>query len=241
LPLTSAGLLLGTLVLALALVAPLAVLGQKPGPALGGQIWWIAAGGAALTALALARPYFAVAFGALRRRRAFEPERIREVPAAAAWVQLLLLLLGLAAVVLSFFFTSWIAFLVGTRQAPDVMRTSVLWLAGPAGLFAGAVAYGFLRAPLVRASGGLGERVGSGVLLGTRLYERFLAAPALGAVGGVESPGLVLGEGRLGLALVGAGRNLRRWGLEVPVLPLLFIVAVVVVVAAAVAAPGLAR
>ncbi|HSR25259.1 MAG TPA: proton-conducting transporter membrane subunit, partial [Candidatus Eisenbacteria bacterium] len=94
-PLTSTALLLSAAALSLAGLEP-AILRPR-------SLAWIAFGaGLALVTLAASRPYFAVAHGELRRRRAFEPARVREVPGAVAGAALLAGALGLTAVALGF-------------------------------------------------------------------------------------------------------------------------------------------
>ena len=76
---------------------------------------------------------------------------------------------------------------------------------------------------------------------GARALDRYVAAPSLALVDGVEAPALDRGENRLGLSLMAVGRELRRVGASPPVVPLLFILTLVVVLIAALATPGLAR
>jgi NADH:ubiquinone oxidoreductase subunit 5 (subunit L)/multisubunit Na+/H+ antiporter MnhA subunit len=249
LPLTSAGMLLGCLASMLALAAPASFFGTAPGPTLGGRMPWIFGVGLLVSAISLARPYFAIAFGPLRRRRAFEPDRVREIAGTAAWSVLLLALLGLAAVVLDFL-TAWIGFLFGKAQAPDVLRTSVLGgstlaavllIAAPAGLALGAVVYGFAKARPLLGSAWLGRRWQDGVAICWRLFDRFLAGPVLGIVSLVEGTALGSGEARLGLSLVGIGRDVRRLGFGLPLLPVLLLLAVAIALLVGLATPGLAR
>src|SRR5438105_4886755 len=86
------------------------------------------AAGVALVALAVLRTYFAMAHGPLRRRRAFEPARVREAAPGATAAALGAGLLGLAAAALTFF-TAWVGFLQSGRQAVLGMGTNVLWVA----------------------------------------------------------------------------------------------------------------
>lgn len=238
---TSAGLLLGCAASALGLAAAAALFASSPGPALGGRVPWLFGAGLFVCGFALARPYFSMAFGALRRRRAFEPDRVRDVDPTAAWSVLLLGVGGLAFVLAVFFLTSWVAFLFSVSHATDVFRTSVLWLAPVAGFAAGGLVYGLAKPRPLAWSGWVGERVDMALLLGSGLFDRFLAAPGLAAVYGVEASALTGGEAQLGLSLVGFGRYVRRLGSGTPVLPVLFILAVLIAVVAGLATPGLAR
>jgi hypothetical protein len=243
LPRTSAALLLSALVVPLSLVAGASVFAQTPGPSLQGRGGLLFALGLALSALALARPAVALAYGPLRRRRAFEPERVREAAPAAAWS--VLLLLGLAAVLadVAFLFTGWLAFLFGVPQAAPAVRTSVLWLLPVAVLVAGLVVFAGLKNRLLTWSAVAGARWEALVLLAFGYFDRYLEAPALGAVGAVDGPRMATGEGWLGLSLLGLGRDLRLLGRGAPALPLLFVLAIVVIVlaAAGLAMTGLPR
>src|SRR5439155_1800312 len=165
----------------------------------------------------------------------------REVAATASWSVLLLGLGGAAAIAGTFFFPAAIAFLFDTRQAPLAVRTSVLWLAPVGGLLAGALLYWLARPGLLGASAFLGARLGRSLGLGSALFQRYLSAPVLGAVGAVEEPALEVGESGFGLALFSAGRQLRRLGTAAPLLPLLLILAVLLVLVVGLATPGLAR
>ena len=236
-PRTSAGLLLAALVAPLSLLAAAAVFGQSPGPSLSGRAGLVFAAGLTLSALALARPVVALAYGPLRRRRAFEPERVREAAPVPVWTVLLLSAAGALLADLGFVLTGWLAFLFGTAHAPDVMRTSVLWLAPVAGLIVGLLVFAAAKDALLGWSGRLGARWEALLGQGLVAFDRYLEAPALTAVAAVDGPAVKAGEGRLGLSLFGLGRDLRRLGLGAPRLPLLFLLAVAV---AALAAAGLA-
>jgi hypothetical protein len=241
LPQTSAGLLLGSLASALGLFAAAALFGHAPGAALGGRVAWLFGAGLLLSAFALARPYFSFAYGTLRRRRAFEPDRVREVAGGATWSVLVLGVVGLAVAAAAFFLTAWVAFVFGVKQSPDVVRTSVLWLAPVAGFAAAAAVYGLAKARPLAWSAWAGERFELALILSNRLFDRFLAAPGLSLVSGVEGAALGPGESRLGLSLVGVGRGLRRLGQGLPVVPVLFILALLVAVVVGLATPGVAR
>ena len=235
-PRTSAGLLLAALVAPLSLIAAAAVFGQSPGPALSGRAGLVFAAGLALCSLALARPVAALAYGPLRRRRAFEPDRVREIAPTPAWT--VLLLIGAAAVLadLGFLFTGWLAFVFGPVHASAPLRTSVLWLVPVAGLLLGLIVFAAAKDVLLGWSAALGARWEALVASGLASYDRYVEAPALNVVRVLDGPAVSAGEGRLGLSLYGFGRDVRRLGLGVPLLPLIFLLAVVV---AALAAAGL--
>jgi hypothetical protein len=225
--------LLAALVTPLSLIAAAAVFGQSAGTSLSGRAGWLFAAGLALSALALARPVVALAYGPLRRRRAFEPERVREVAPAAAWTVLVLILTAAALADLGFLLTGWLAFLFGTAHPPSPMRTSVLWVVPVVALLVGLLGFAAAKDRLLGWSGVAGARWAALVALGGFAFTRYLEAPALEAVGAVDGPHVAAGEGQLGLSLFRLGRDLRLLGLGVPLLPLVLLVAVVVITLAA--------
>jgi hypothetical protein len=233
LPRTSAALLLTALVTPLSLIAAVAVFGQSSGTSLSGRAGLVFTAGLAVSALALARPVVALAYGPLRRRRAFEPERVREAAGPAGWA--VLVLIGLAALLadVGFVFTGWLAFLFGTAHAPVPMRTSVLWLAPAAILVVSLVVFALAKDRLLGWSGRGAARWEALAALVSGYFERYLGAPALGVLAAADGPRVAAGEGRLGLSLFSLGRDLRLLSLGAPTLPLLFLLAVVIVALAA--------
>jgi hypothetical protein len=78
-------------------------------------------------------------------------------------------------------------------------------------------------------------------VLAWRLFDRFAVAPVFGVVAAVEGTGLGTGESRLGLSLLGTGRDLRRLGFGLPLLPVLLLLVVLLALVVGLATPGLAR
>ncbi len=197
-PRTSAALALSAGVLAL---AGLETAMLRPGPA----IWIAFVPGLALTALAALRPYFAIAHGELRRRRAFEPERVREVAGSAAGSALFCALVGLAALLLGFF-TAWVGFLSAGGHAVSTVGTNVLWVLAPlAGTAAAAWAYSLRKDAGLRLSARLGERFGVVWDQAGGLYDRFFARPGGSIVRAVEDVGVPAVELGIGRALSSTG------------------------------------
>jgi NADH:ubiquinone oxidoreductase subunit 5 (subunit L)/multisubunit Na+/H+ antiporter MnhA subunit len=168
---------------------------------------WIALGaGLFLVALAGFRVALAVATGPLRRRRAFEPGRVREGPISLAVAALLLGVLGLAAAGLAFF-TGWLAYLGARPQDVPSVGTYVLWLAVVlVGVAVAAVAFGLRKDSSLALAGLLGARLGTAWTTGEAIAARFLARPGLAIVNGVEGVGLPAVEGGAGRAAASAGR-----------------------------------
>jgi len=227
--------------LAAACLALSVALAPKAAARAGWQSVWFLGAAMALAGFALTRGYVLAAHGELRRRRAFEPARVRDVAPVMWWPAWLLgfggLLLALAG-----FLTPWVAFLVGGRQPSYVVRTDVLWLgvglAGPVLALLAGLAVRPLALRLAE-QGGRGLAIGSAAAVVA--YERFVRAPGLGLLEAFEQRGLRAGEGALGTAL---GRAAGWAGRPVGPGTALGLVALAVAVAALAAgllAPGIYR
>jgi NADH-quinone oxidoreductase subunit L len=184
----------------------LAVAGYAPASLRPGSIAWLAfAPALALVALAAFRTYAAAAHGPLRRRRAFEPSRVREAPALAAGGALVSGLAGLVAVLLAFW-PGWTGYLQhAAGAAPGHGPWAVvgaglvvagagaalvgLWTAKDAVLGAAAAA-GAVQVSLVARVAALAERVAGRTGAGLRALD----GPALSGL-----------EGALGRSLAAAG------------------------------------
>ena len=231
-PVTSAALLLSSAVLAL---AGLETAMLRPGTA----IWIAFVPALVLVAFAALRPYFAVVHGELRRRRAFEPARVREVAGSAAGSALVCAVLGLAALVAAFV-PSWVGFL-GTRgHGVTALDTNVLWVVAPIAGAAGAAAAFWLRKDAgMELCARLGERFGVVWEQAGGLYDRFFARPGGTIVGAVEDVGVPAVESGVGRALTGTGglAGLAERGL--PWVPTVLGLAVVLAVAFGLLTQGL--
>jgi NADH-quinone oxidoreductase subunit L len=231
---TTATLLVAAAALALAGVGP-ALLRPR-------DLTWLAfAGGLALTALATFRTYFALAHAPLRRRRAFEPARVRDAAGPVAAAALVVAALGLVVVALGFF-TPWIAFLGAGGHAVGTVGTNVLWVVAPlAGAAAAAGLFWPGRDRALELCARLGELFGAGWELGGMQYDRFFARPGAQVVRVVEDVGLPSVESGVGRAMIGTGRlaGLAERGL--PWVPTLLGVAVVLVLAFGLWSQGIGR
>ena len=194
-----------------------------------------------LAGFALARCYALAAHGELRRRRAFEPTRVREVAPVMRWAAYLLAAGGLL-LALAGFLTPWVAFLIGGRQASMTVQTDVLWLgiglAGPVlGLAVGLGA----RAPALRLARRAGGGLARSTAAGAYLYGRFVREPGVGILEAVEHSGFRSGEAALGSALHRASAWAGRRVAAGTAVGLVVLVVVVAAVAAGLLAPGIYR
>jgi NADH:ubiquinone oxidoreductase subunit 5 (subunit L)/multisubunit Na+/H+ antiporter MnhA subunit len=219
-PMTTAGIVVSTAAFTL---GPAAAAAWRPR-----TLIWIALGlGLFAVAVAAWRVPFAVASGPLRRRRAFEPERVREVPGAVSGAAIAAGVAGLVAAVLSFF-TAWVAYLDPGRHDQAPVGTYVLAVgAVVAGVAVAGLVFGARKDGSLAFSGRLGARLGTAWAIGGGLLGRYVARPGLGVVNGVEGVGLPAAEGGLGRAAAAAGGVAGR---PLPWLALVAVGAVVLVV-----------
>lgn len=232
-PATSAALVVAAAVLSLAGVGTVMMRGSGPaGIALGA--------GLALVALSAFRPYFAVAHGPLRRRRAFEPERVREVPAAVVLAADVCLAMGVVALSATLL-TGWIGFL-GVGGQAVVMGTNVLWLIAPlVGVLAAIVAFGTRKDQGLLVGTRLGEQAGAFWEQVGGLYDRLVARPGYQVVHGVEDVGVPAVEVGVGRAITASGGLAGSAERSLPWLPTVLALAVVLAAAFALMGQGLGR
>jgi len=230
---TSGAFLASVVAMALAVTGALAFGIQSRsynGFALGIALLLIAIGGVRL--------FLGASFGPLRRRRAFEPDRVRETPGALGWPYWLAVAGG--AFWVASLVASWLNFLDGQKHQAASAGALVLWVAvAIVGFAACTVTFALSKDGALDASAiaGLWLRRATAVLFG--VVARFLIAPTTdiarrlgdwipegdGALGGVANT-----TGRLALAATRA-----------PALPVVIVLAVVLALVFALVAPGVAR
>lgn len=215
-------------------VAPAAATAWRPLS----TVWLVLAPGLLLVATAGFRTGFAIGLGPLRRRRAFEPGRVREAPAMLAASALGCAAVGLAAAVFGFL-APWIGFLASGRHDYPAVGTYVLALTPVlAGLLLAAAAVAAGKDRTLALAALVGQRVGDAWAVAGLLYQRFLSRPALQIVGGVEGVALPAAESGLGRAAAAAGGLAGR---SLPWLAVVAVAAVVLAVAFGLASPGVRR
>jgi hypothetical protein len=225
---TAAGLIIGVAAFSL---GPAAAAAWRPRSAASIAL----AAGLFLVALAGFRVAFTVIVGPLRRRRAFEPGRVREAPLSLVVAALVAGAVGLLAALLSFF-TSWVVNL-GAR-APDVpsVGTYVLYVAVVLlGAAVAAAAFGLRKDRSLAVAAFLGSRLGTGWATAEAILARFVWRPGLGVVNGVEGIGLPAAERAAGRAASAAGRIAGR---PLPWITVAAVAAVVLAVVVGVATAG---
>ena len=195
--------------------------------------------GVLLIAIASLRVFLAVAFGPLRRRRTFEPDRVREAPQGAVSWPAWLALVGAAFLVASAI-TGWLNFLDGQKHPVPGLGSIVVWGAIAVAGFA-ACAFVYTRGK----DGALAASAAGGVLLsrmtttGFGLVDRFLVEPITDIARRVGD-WIPEGDGALG-RFTNASGQLALAAVRAPALPLVIVLAVVMAVLFALIAPGVAR
>jgi hypothetical protein len=202
------------------------------GIAMGEAVVLIAVGGA--------RVFLGVSVGPLRRRRAFEPDRVREAPPASlAWPYWLAG--GGALLVIASLIHGWLDFLDGKKHPTPTAGAYALWVV--------VVLIGFalpLLAYVRDQDGALHVSAWAGMWLRRLTYttssafERFVVAP-------VSEIAVRLGERWIPVADAGVGGALDTTGrlvvsgARLPVLPMVIVAAVVLTVVVGLFAPGVFR
>lgn len=192
-----------------------------------------------LVSLGSLRIFLAIAIGPLRRRRAFDPDRVRELPASTLTWPYWLALLG-AALVAASLVRGWLDFLDGHKHPVPGAASFVLWLAvALVGFAAAALALWTNKDGAIRASAFLGAGVDRLLALVLRTVSRFVVEPAVGIAIGTEgwSPQR---DDTLGRSAVATGR-LAAAGARAPVLPVVLLLAVVLAIVVALLSPGVFR
>lgn len=169
---SATGLLGGTVVMGLAATGALAF-GASSHSRLG-----IALGEAAvLMSVAGLRVFLGASFGPLQRRRAFEPDRVREAPQqAVTWPYWLTL--GGAAFLVASSITSWLGYLDGHSHPGAPISAFVVWgAAAVVGFVACTIPYSLGKDGALALSARAGEWLRVGSVAGYALVDRFLVAP----------------------------------------------------------------
>ena len=194
---------------------------------------------ALLIAVAALRVFFSTALGPLRRRRAFEPDRVREVPQGArSWPYWLAL--GGAAFLGASLITGWLNFLDGQKHPAPALAAVAVW-AGAAivGFAACALVYTRAKDGALRASAAAGIWLGRAVNLIFGVIDRFLVAPATDIARRLGE-WIPEGDSALGRFATASGQ-LAHASARAPALPLLVVLAVALAVVFALLVQGGAR
>jgi NADH:ubiquinone oxidoreductase subunit 5 (subunit L)/multisubunit Na+/H+ antiporter MnhA subunit len=192
-----------------------------------------------LVSLASLRIFLAIAIGPLRRRRAFEPDRVREA-AGSALVWAYVLALGGAVVVAAALVHNSLDFLDAHQHPVPNAETYLLWVAvALVGFAAAAIAYSTNKYGATRATTALGAWANRGASLAMRSAGRFVVGPAVAIAGGTEdwSPRR---DDAMGESLLATGRFVIVLS-RAPAIAVAIALAVLLAVTLALVSPGVFR
>jgi hypothetical protein len=192
-----------------------------------------------LVAVAAIRVFFAIAIGPLRRRRAFEPDRVREAASASLSWPYWLALAGAILVVASLV-PSWLGYLDGQKHNAPHAAGIVLW-AGVAvlGIVVTAASYAYGKDGALRASAVLAGWLDALLLLGAAAYTRFISEP-IGAITDRVDDGILAGDWGLARAATASGR-LALATARAPAVPLIIVVVALLALVVGLVTPGVFR
>jgi NADH-quinone oxidoreductase subunit L len=204
---------------------------SKLGVALGEAVLFIAVGAL--------RVFLGTSFGPLRRRRAFEPDRVREAPSGSlTWPYWLGI--GGAIFLVASLVGSLLGFLDGQKHpAPDAGSFAVWVLVPIVGFAAVAFAYSRGKDGALAASAFAGLWLARVSATSARLVDRFLVAPTTEIARRVGD-WIPMGDGAIGRTADVSGHLALAVG-RAPALPFLVLLAVVLSVAVALVVPGVLR
>jgi NADH:ubiquinone oxidoreductase subunit 5 (subunit L)/multisubunit Na+/H+ antiporter MnhA subunit len=192
-----------------------------------------------LIAIASLRVFLSIAIGPLRRRRAFEPDRVRDVPASSLVWPYSLAVVGVALVAASHDHR-WLDFLDGNKHSTPSAVAFVLWAAiALVGFGAAAIAFRASKDGAVRATSRIGAALDGSVGAVHRAAGRFLVAPAASIAVGTDEWSAVRDDA-LGRSLLATGR-LAALASRVPVVPAAIVLAVLLAAVIGLLSPGVFR
>ena len=185
------------------------------------------------------RVFLGASVGPLRRRRAFEPDRVREVASESlGWP--FWLVVAAAALLAGSLIHGYLDYLDGHKHPAPTTGSLVLWAAvGLAGFAVVAIAYAVNKDGALRVSTVTGAWTASGSSAVAGTLDRFLVAPMTDLVRRLEL-WIRAGDGALGRIAGGAGRATLA-GVRAPALPVVLVLAVALAFVIGLIAPGVLR
>ena len=192
-----------------------------------------------LVGVASLRVFMSVGTGPLRRRRAFDPDRVHDAQAPALgwpyWLVALSIGLGVASLV-----TGWLGFLDGRTHHAAAGGAYVLWfVVAAAGLLVAAVCYARSKDGSVSGSAWLAGYTDGALARASVFIDRFVLEPS-GRIVDRTNEWLPAGDGALGRATLFSGR-LAATAARAPALPVLIVMAVLLALLVALLSPEVLR
>jgi NADH:ubiquinone oxidoreductase subunit 5 (subunit L)/multisubunit Na+/H+ antiporter MnhA subunit len=193
-----------------------------------------------LVSIGALRVFLATATGPLRRRRAFEPDRVREAARPSlGWP--FFLAIGGALLLGASLIRSWLDFLDGSKHPEPTAGVFVLWLAvALIGFAAVSIAYVRDKDGALRASELSGAWLRRVSYAASRSFDRFVSEPVTSIAVRIGERWIPAGDGGV-VSAVGATGRLVVAGARLPVVPVAIAIAVILTVVVGLVSPGLLR
>jgi hypothetical protein len=177
-----------------------------------------------LAVAAAMRVFMSLSFGPLRRRRAFDPDRVRDAPPGALgwpyWLVLISIALGIAS-----FVSGWLAFLdYGTHKTAASAAIAVWAAVALLGIAAPALSFSWSKDGALRASGWVTARLQSLLVRASAAIDRFVLEPAA-RIADRTGDLLFAGDGAIARISVASG-VIASASTRAPVLPVLVVMTV---------------
>jgi hypothetical protein len=192
-----------------------------------------------LAVLGAYRVFVSAGFGPLRRRRAFDPDRVRDAPAGARswpyWLVVLSIAVGAAV-----FVTRWLNFLDGKTHAVAKLPAYEVWAAvALLGIVVGTLALAWSKDGALSASGWLGALSDALTLRASAAIDRFILTPTA-RIADRTGDVIFAGDtavGRISLASGMAASAAAR----APALPVMIVITVLLALLVGLLSPGVLR
>jgi len=193
-----------------------------------------------LVSIGALRVFLATATGPLRRRRAFEPDRVREAARASlGWP--FFLVVGGGALLVASQIRGWLDFLDGNRHPGPTAGVFVIWLAvALIGFAAVTIAYVQDKDGALRASELSGVWLRRLSYAASRNFDRYIVAPVTLIALRIGDRWIPAADGGVIGALDATGRIVVA-GARLPVVPVAIAIAVILTVLVGLISPGLLR
>ena len=193
-----------------------------------------------LIALGGARIFLGVSIGPLRRRRTFEPDRVREAPSPSlAWP--FWLAGGGALLLIAALIHGWLDFLDGKKHPTPTPGAYALWVVvALIGFALPVLAYVRDQDGALHVSAWTGTWLRRLTYFTSSTFERFIVAPVSEIAMRLGERWIPVGDAGAGSALDTSGRLVVS-GARLPVLPVVILAAVVLTVVVGLIAPGVFR
>jgi hypothetical protein len=194
--------------------------------------------GLLLISIGALRVFLGVAFGPLRRRRAFEPDRVGEAPRASRGWPYLLITGGAMVWVVTLVPRVGLDFLDGNKHPAPSAAAYGLWVAvALIGFAAAAFAYVRNKDGALKASALAAAWFGRLGAASSKTFARFIVSPATEIAIRIGDRWIPVGDAAVGSALETTGRFAVA-GARLPVLPIIVALAVVLTLLVGLTAPG---